>query len=138
MAEISSIEKEIGNIFSDRVLGNLSEDQVFRLESLEERKISFLLEQETFWRLKRKKLWLHEGDSNSKLFNIYANYRKIINTIWEIQNENGIFITSGEDIKKDALSLFHNIYADLDTNEIVQQLEVIKNYPIMFNSEDAS
>lgn len=58
-------------------------DQSIRLKSMEEKKICLLLNEEAFWRLKSRDLWLIQGDCNSKFFHKYVSYRKNINTIWE-------------------------------------------------------
>jgi hypothetical protein len=42
-------------------------------------------------------LWLRGGDDNTKFFNQFDNYRKNLNTIWEIKNEEGRIVSSFEE-----------------------------------------
>lgn len=45
---------------------------------------------ETDWRQRSGATWLGLRDENTNFFYKYANHRKSVNTIWEMENENGM------------------------------------------------
>lgn len=49
-----------------------------------------LKEREETWRLRRRAIWLKEGDDNSKIFHKFGNGRIVVNTIWKLTNEQGV------------------------------------------------
>jgi hypothetical protein len=62
---------------------------------------NILLEkEEKTWRLKSQALWLQVGDNNTKFFHQYANFRKKLNTIWEIKASNGSMVSYFNDKAK--------------------------------------
>ena len=48
-------------------------------------------------RLKTKALWISEGDNNTKLFHRFDLHRINVNIIIDIQNDQGIFVSSFKD-----------------------------------------
>jgi hypothetical protein len=44
---------------------------------------------EIAWRLKREALWFREGENTTKCFHNFVNYRKKVNTLWDIVLPNG-------------------------------------------------
>jgi len=60
--------------------------QVKDLKDLEASSHSWLEKEEQEWRLKSRVLWLEVGDNNTKYFHQFVNFRRDLNTIWEIKN----------------------------------------------------
>ena len=56
---------------------------------LEGRRITLLLEREETWRLKSRATWLECGDDNTTFFHAYARGRKVANTVWSLEDEQG-------------------------------------------------
>jgi len=82
--ELLLIEEEIDVIFNKK-LGNIFcvEDNM-NLESLESRKNHILLLKEEERRLKSKAICIKSDDNNSWFFHIFANQRRISNSIWDL------------------------------------------------------
>jgi hypothetical protein len=59
------------------------------LLTLEKKRRQLLEAKEVEWRLKRKELWLQNGDKNTKFFQAYAKGRKMENTIWSLKDSSG-------------------------------------------------
>jgi hypothetical protein len=59
-----------------------------------------------------------------------------INTIWEINKEDGSVISSNQDLQVEVVGYFQNIYKAQPNLCISDQLAVLKNYPRMFTEED--
>jgi mannosylglycoprotein endo-beta-mannosidase len=51
--------------------------------------LNLLAKEGVTWRLKSRAVWLAKGDSNTKFFHKYANFRKNLNAIWEVDNHDG-------------------------------------------------
>ena len=90
--EMKSIEAELLLIYEGEGGGFSSLDSKEPLIRLEGRRTSLLLEKEEAWRLKSRALWLECGDDNTKFFHAYARGRKATNTIWSLQDEEGIHV----------------------------------------------
>ena len=88
--DIQNIENYIGILFQKWLISSLSKEESFVLETLADSKMSILLKEEKLWRLKSRPLWLQQRDNNAKFFHKYANYRKNVNSIWEIDIKDGI------------------------------------------------
>ena len=70
------------------------------MKDLEKKKEKLLDIEEKELRLKRKALWLEEGDKNSKFFHNYASHRRNINTICEIKNQEGRLVRAFDEKAK--------------------------------------
>jgi hypothetical protein len=66
-----------------------------------EKKIRELLQaKEEEWRKKRRSLWLHSKDENTKNFQAYAKGRKMVNTIWSLKDQTSMQLSSFEDLAR--------------------------------------
>jgi len=72
----------------------LSEGTLHQLKASEATKQEILEKEEHPWRLKISALWLEARENNSKFFNNYENFQKNINTIWEIEDQDGNIVNS--------------------------------------------
>jgi len=70
------------------------------------------LEEEEFWRLKSRSLWLKAGDHNSSFYHKKAQARKCRNSISEIKNEDST-LKYFASIKKAASNHFEKMYSEV-------------------------
>ena len=71
-----------------------------------------LRQEEEGWRLQSRILWLKGGDQNTKLFQNQCRDRKRGNTLRELKNEDGTFITGQEAISLEVRTFFKHLYND--------------------------
>ena len=74
-------------------------------------------EEETYWRVKSRTLWLQAGDKNTMFFHKQAQARKIYNSINEIQVQDQV-IKDFSGIKEAAHSFFKNLYSASDLEHV--------------------
>lgn len=97
---------ELDQVAEDMAAHQLSFQMRVHLKDLQRRKTKLLKQEEMFWRLKSRALWLREGDRNTKFFYNFANARREKNSIWKISDGKGGFIYSQQEITKEAVSFF--------------------------------
>ena len=88
-AELKQVEADLLAIYEGEGGGFSSQDSKEVLTRSEGRRNTLLLEREEAWRLKSRAIWLDCGDDNTKFFHAYARGRKVANTIWSLQDEEG-------------------------------------------------
>ncbi len=67
--------------------------------------------EEVKWRQKSRHLWLREGDRNSKFLHLSMVIRRRRNFIAEIQDNNGLWLQSREEIEKYFTKKFREEYS---------------------------
>ncbi|XP_030508978.2 uncharacterized protein LOC115723633 [Cannabis sativa] len=70
--------------------GGRDDASIRNYKSVEARLQEVLIQKEIFWRQRSKKLWLKEGDQNSKYFHAMATSRRRNNSIQRLKNEQGV------------------------------------------------
>ena len=90
--ELPDIKEELERLGQTLNMGSPSTDPIHNIKELEENKKKILHVQDITWRLKRKALWIQEGNKNTKLFHRYVNNRRMVNTIWDIKDSNGYMV----------------------------------------------
>jgi hypothetical protein len=76
-----------------------------------QQEIEFLLEQEdTRWKQHAKQNWYREGDRNTPFFHSWANHRRKINQIQQIQDEDGRIWKKPEEISKSFIELYQALF----------------------------
>ena len=105
------------------------------LKNLEVEYRAYLLKEEAEWRLKSRAVWLNAGDKNTKFFHKYASGRRREKSIWEIE-VGGKTLCKNSEIKTAAVNFFGTLYSKIDMEVFVEHLEMIVEYPVMFNDED--
>lgn len=79
---------------------------------------------------------MHEGDENTKFYHKFVNGRKNINTIWQLQNEQGKFVNTFPQLAELATSHFKRTYsAPRDTN-LAEIIKVAQLFPIFVDQEE--
>jgi hypothetical protein len=80
--------------------GPLNSSQLIELKEMEDLKHSWLEKEEQSWNLKNRALWLEAGDNNTKYFHQYANFKRNLNTIWDIKDEENQVVISFKEKEK--------------------------------------
>ncbi|KAM7491146.1 hypothetical protein LguiA_034067 [Lonicera macranthoides] len=85
-----------------------SEEAVEAVESARHQLNRILDQEELFWRQRAKVKWLKEGDRNSNFFHVMANHRRRKAKIHRIQNAEGNWVTTQEDIMDEGVRFFQH------------------------------
>lgn len=83
------------------------------IQALKHREKKILMMEESTWRLTSRALWLKEGDQNTKFFHRYANFRRNINSIWQITDLDGHISQTQEEISDVVVNFFQNTYGTM-------------------------
>jgi hypothetical protein len=70
---------------------------------LEDRRIHILSIEEKSWRLKSRVLWLSGGHKNTNFFHKYASFRRSINSIWDLFDDEGNKVFGQKELEKVAV-----------------------------------
>ena len=92
-------------------------------------------EEETYWRVKSRTLWLQAGDKNTTFFHKQAQARKIYNSINEIQLQDQI-IKDSNGIKEAAHSFFKKLYSAPDLDPVDPNSYPLTEIPKLISEED--
>jgi hypothetical protein len=80
-------------------------------------------------------IWIKQRDNNSKFFHQYVNYRKNVNTIWEIEKSDGTMVHSFKDKAEEGARHFFNQFQKPVGCLIQEILEVISKFDPVFSKE---
>jgi hypothetical protein len=78
---------------------------------------------------KEQDLWIKVGDNNTNFFHHYANFRRNINTIWDIKEENGEVVYTFKEKAELGIRHFKNLFYAQVRCPIQEILEVVQNFP---------
>jgi exonuclease III len=92
-------------------------------------------EEETYWRIKSRALWLQEGDKNTSFFHKQAQARTNYNFISEIHWQDQVY-TDSEGIKEAAHSYFKNLYSAPDQEDLELDSYPLSEIPVLVTEED--
>ena len=84
-----TLESDIKDSISLLAIDSTNYETELSLWQIEIERNNILKGVEERWRLRNRAIWMASGDSNTKYFHHFANYRINLNTIWEIKNEEG-------------------------------------------------
>ncbi|KAH7847914.1 hypothetical protein Vadar_031561 [Vaccinium darrowii] len=84
------------------------------------------VQEEKFWRQKARILWMVEGDRNTSFFHAKVTQRRKRNAIAGIQNSDGSWCDDPEDIAKEFVQYFHQLFQSEGTNHIPEVVDTIK------------
>lgn len=132
---IQDTQQELDSILKSTDANSCPFSMKCHIRELERKKYILLKQEESYWRLKSREIWLKEGDRNTKFFHKYANTRREKNTIWKISDGNGGFFVSQQDISREAVSHFKSQYRRRDDGAFQDILWVIDLVPQMFDDE---
>lgn len=122
---LRKVESKIGPFLVERQVGSLSGNEDLALCDLMKKKQELLAIEEAKWRLKSRVIWLKECDNNTKFFHKYASYRKNLNSIQEIKDQNGQKVSSFEEIAEAREGFFSSLFKEPEGCPIAEILKVI-------------
>lgn len=108
-----------------------------KIIQLQVRKKELLNFEEESWHLKIRGVWLAAGDSNTRYFHNFANHRRIINSIWDLNSMNGTTLFSQADLKAEVVNFFGNIYSKDNSTQLDQQLKVLSKFQKKITEEES-
>lgn len=88
------IQKELDSISGVLAAHLLTFKMRCRIKERQKKKLKILEQEEAFWRLKSRAIWVKEGDKNTKFFHKFASSRREKNSIWKISYGKGAFLYS--------------------------------------------
>jgi len=109
-AELKFLEDALLLLYEGDGGGFLSAESKEILVRLEGKHNIILLEKEEAWRLKSRAVWLESGDDNTKFFHTYARGRKVANTIWSLQDEEGSSYVSFDEKARCGVTHFQQLF----------------------------
>eukprot|EP00253_Pinus_taeda_P027952 PITA_27952 len=127
------IQMELDSISGVLAVHSLTFKMRCCIKELQKKKLKILEQEEAFWRLKSRAIWLKDGDRNTKFFHKFANSRREKNSIWKISDGKGGFLFSRHDISKEAVRYFKNQYKRNEDCRIQDILWGIDLFPQMFD-----
>jgi len=86
---LCKVGEEIACLFLNNTDGILFDNEVVKLKEFKECKYKLLPDCEAEWHLKRRSIWIYLGNENTRFFHQFSWHRQIVNTILDIQNEEG-------------------------------------------------
>ena len=69
------------------------------------------------------------GDENSKFFHQFAKGRKAINTIWELENDDGTSATTFEQLAQKDITHFKDLYKAPQQSSLTEIIKVATLFP---------
>lgn len=88
--------------------------------------------EEATWRLKSRATWVKCGDNNSIFFHNFANERRVTNSIWDLEKDQGHVINTHKDLSNDVVHYFKKIFSDGGQLMFEAQLKVLQHFPSFF------
>ncbi|XP_042942950.1 uncharacterized protein LOC122277139 [Carya illinoinensis] len=70
--------------------------------------------EELKWRQRAKQRWLREGDRNTKFFHQCASHRRLVNTIKQVANENGVTVNNQKEVGLAFQDFYRNLFSTSD------------------------
>lgn len=74
-------------------------------------------------------IWIKEGDARTKFFLQYANSHKHTNTIWEIEDGNGILAFSFSDKVVVGVNYFKSLFIEPRGSLVLEMFDTFRLFP---------
>ena len=110
-------------------------DLIIREAELQRKYHKACTEEETYWKVKSRMLWLQAGDKNTSFFHKQAQARKNYNSISEIQMHDQV-IRDFDGIKEAAHSFYKNLYSAPDLDPADPNNYPLSEIPSLVNDDD--
>ena len=124
--KLMGIEDILNRVYDNNILDTLSLEEKSVICILEEMKAHILKTIEEGQRLKSKAIWITEGETNTKFFQHFANGRRLVNVICDLQVSLGKWVTLQVELELLAVNHFPPLLKDLGHSNILNQLEPVK------------
>ncbi|KAL0011089.1 hypothetical protein SO802_006197 [Lithocarpus litseifolius] len=99
-----------------------------RIRTLKAKINTILHQDELFWRQRSHSIWLPAGDKNTKFFHQRANQRRRKNNISSIQDVDGSWKTSEDQISQVAENYFHDLFTSENPTDLDNVLDVVEKW----------
>jgi hypothetical protein len=87
-------------------LGFFLDSDLQYVKYLEDRRIHILSIEEKLGGSRAESLWLSGGDKNTNFFHKYASFRRSINSIWDLFDDEGNEVFGQKELEKEAVKHF--------------------------------
>jgi hypothetical protein len=128
-------EEQLKILYKKLKEGPLTESNLEDLKNLENLHHSWLKTEEQEWRQKSRATWSIEGDNNTKIFHAFSNFRRNLNTIWNIKKEDETVLSSFKEKAEVGVTYFKNLFTDPVGCPIQEILKVVGKFPFVFSEE---
>ncbi|KAH7841573.1 hypothetical protein Vadar_031697 [Vaccinium darrowii] len=122
--KINEVQNQLKEIGDERVYGDM--EQIW---ALEKDLGDAWVQEEKCWRQKARISWMIEGDRNTSFFHVKVTQRRKRNTISGIQDLRGNWCENQEDIAKEFVMYFEDLFKSDGTNHICKVIDSIKAQP---------
>jgi hypothetical protein len=95
-----------------------------------------LIQEEDFWHIKSRNLWLKVGDKYTKKIHNQAKVRLDINNVSKIILEDGTMVTDFGEIKKTTRNHFVELYTQRDEATQANITSMLEHIPTMITNEE--
>lgn len=92
--------------------------------------------EEEYWRLKSRSLWLKGGDRNTSFFHRQYRARLSRNHITEIKTMSGQICKGNQQVKEAAEQHFQNLFSSDDQGEEMEEAEFLNHIPSLISPEN--
>ena len=99
-----------------------------RIRTLKAEINTILHQDELFWRQRSRSIWLLAGDKNTKFFHQRASQRRRRNNISGIQDVDGSWKTSEDQISLVAENYFHDLFTSENPRNMESVLDVVEKW----------
>lgn len=130
---LRNIETEIANMEDEHGRGYQCSEHKDHLTSLATQRDKILKDREESWRPRSRVIWLQEGDNNTKFYHKFANGCRVINTIWQMTNKQGIRVHSFRHLASLTTSQFMNLYKAPPNASLAKIVRVSQLFPCFMN-----
>ncbi|KAL2939352.1 hypothetical protein RDABS01_000184, partial [Bienertia sinuspersici] len=101
--------KDCRNKMEELMEEDQTEETLAKMRALDAKMDELEHREELYWKQQSRKLWLKDGDKNTRFFHAKANQRRDRNTILSIRDETGIIVDKEEDITETMVNFFDNL-----------------------------
>jgi hypothetical protein len=136
-AHIKNLEEEITECIHNNSIGNNWMAKESLVKELEAVRNKILMEKEEYWRQRSRAIWLQSGDNNTNFFHNFANYRRKSKHLWDILDESGDVVLGQENIKKEAVKYFKEMYKEQAPPTSNEQVRVAALFKKMMTEDEA-
>ena len=81
-------------------------------------------------------MWLESGDDNTKFFHAYAKGRKAANTVWSLEDDQGLVFDTFDSMASLGEEHFKNLYKAPDHATLAEVIRIAQVFPGFVDPDD--
>jgi hypothetical protein len=128
ISHLAQIDRDIKHLLQPDSGVMRTAQEEYKLKELELCRNKYLKRKEELWRQRSRAIWIKSGDSNTKFFHSFANFRRNKKIVWEIKDDFGNVHRGQETLKSEATNYFKSFFKAQDHSQIVDQVKVVSLY----------